>query len=171
MSAASPGTTSRQASRIGQRREPAEARVRPLGVIVLAPGFEHDARMGQRAEQRLVQELVAEPAIEALDERVLGRFARRYVVPADAALVGPVQHGVGGQLGAVVRDDRRRLCSAGDDPVELAPDPETGDRGVGNERQAFPRAIVDHGEDPEASAIDHLIVHEIQGPALVGGRG
>jgi hypothetical protein len=62
-----------------------------LGIVIVAPGFERGTGMRQRTEQRLVQELVAEPAIEALDERVLGRFAWRYVVPADAALVGPVQ--------------------------------------------------------------------------------
>ncbi len=41
--------------------------------------------MGQRAEQHLIQQLVAEPAVEPL-EGVLGRFAARDVVPGDTAL-------------------------------------------------------------------------------------
>ena len=39
--------------------------------------------MGERAEQRFVQQLIAQPAIEAFDEGVLLRLARRNVVPFD----------------------------------------------------------------------------------------
>jgi hypothetical protein len=93
--------------------------------------------------------------------------ARRDVVPGDVALVGPAQHRVRGQLGAVVRDDCPGLGAAHHDPIELARHPETGDRSVRDERQAFPRAIVHYGEDPEAPAVDHLVVHEVERPALI----
>ncbi len=43
----------------------------PLGVIVLAPSFEDGAGMRQRAEQGLVQQLVAQTTVKALDEGVL----------------------------------------------------------------------------------------------------
>ena len=59
-----------------------------------------------------------------------------------------------GQLGAVVADDRRRLAALGDEPVQFARHPHPGQRGVGDQRQAFPRAVVDHRQDPEAPAVE-----------------
>jgi hypothetical protein len=44
--------------------------------------------------QCLVEQFVASPAVEALDEVVLLRFSRRDVVPADAGLVRPGEDGV-----------------------------------------------------------------------------
>src|SRR6185437_5995603 len=44
------------------------------------------------------------------------------------------------------------------------------DRSIRHQGQTFARAVVDHGEDAETAAVDHLIVHEVQGPALVRGR-
>src|SRR5262245_18605309 len=46
----------------------------------------------------------------------------------------------------------RGLAQPGHDAIELASDPQAGDRGIGNERQAFPRAIIDHAEDAETPA-------------------
>ena len=87
--------------------------MRPRFVVVAPPGLQHGAGVRQRAEQRLVEQLVAQPAVEALDEAVLLRLAGRDVVPADAGLVGPGEDGVGGQLRAVVADDHGRADRAG----------------------------------------------------------
>jgi hypothetical protein len=46
-----------------------------LDVVIAAPGFEHYTGMGQRTEQRPVQQLVAQPPVEAFHERVLDRLA------------------------------------------------------------------------------------------------
>jgi hypothetical protein len=59
--------------------------VRPDGVVVDAPLFDDPIGLAERREQVLVQALVAEPAIEAFDEGVLRRFARRDVVPFEDA--------------------------------------------------------------------------------------
>lgn len=40
--------------------------MRPYGVVVAPPFFERGAGLGEGCEQRLVQELVAQPAVEAL---------------------------------------------------------------------------------------------------------
>ena len=64
------------------RRHPAEPRVRSFFVVVAPPGFERGAGVGQRSEQRLVQQLVPQPAVEALVVAVLLRLARRHVMPA-----------------------------------------------------------------------------------------
>jgi nitrogen fixation/metabolism regulation signal transduction histidine kinase len=56
----------------------------------------------------LVQTLVPEFAVEALQEAVLHRFAGRDVVPGDAALRRPFQHRVAGQLSAVAHQELAR---------------------------------------------------------------
>jgi hypothetical protein len=60
---------------IGIGRQPADARVRTSAVVVPSPFLEQGACLGERGERRLVEELVAQPAIEALDEGVLHWFA------------------------------------------------------------------------------------------------
>ena len=85
--------------------EVAEARVGPHLVEVAPPGFELGAGVRQGAEQGLVQQFVAQLAIEALAEAVLLGLAGGDVMPADLVLVGPFQEGVGRQFRAVVADD------------------------------------------------------------------
>jgi hypothetical protein len=48
--------------------------------------------MGNLGEDLLVQQLIAQPADEALDEGVLLWLAGRDVVPVQAGLVGPRQN-------------------------------------------------------------------------------
>lgn len=71
-------------------------------VIIGPPASERDAGLGQRREQRLVQQFIPQPTVEALDEGILHGLARGDVVPCDAALVGPGRDGVVGELAAVV---------------------------------------------------------------------
>ena len=52
-----------------------------FGVVVSDPGADQFAGMGQVAEQGLVKKLVAQPAVEAFDESILHRFARRDAEP------------------------------------------------------------------------------------------
>ncbi len=49
------------------RREPVEARVRPVGIVVDPPFLDDLASLVEVDEQVLVQALVAQAAIEALD--------------------------------------------------------------------------------------------------------
>jgi len=61
----------------------------------------------------------------------------------------------------------QRLATAGDNRIELAPDPRTGQRGVGDQRQAFTGEVVDDDEDAEAPAVAQLVMQKIERPALV----
>ena len=63
----------------------------PCGVVVGDPGRNQVAGMGEVAEQRLVQELVPHPAVEAFHETILHRLAWRDVVPLDLVLGAPLQ--------------------------------------------------------------------------------
>ena len=71
---------------ISLRRQPPELRVRTLLVVIASPRLQHGASVRQRAEQRLVQQLVTQPPVEAFVEAVLLGLARRDVT-ADSAHV------------------------------------------------------------------------------------
>jgi hypothetical protein len=85
--------------------QPAEPRVRPVVVVIGAPGFQHGAGVHERVEQGLIEQLVPQTADEGLGKGVLHWLARRDVVPLDLVVVGPPQDGIRGQLSAVVADD------------------------------------------------------------------
>ena len=76
-----------------------EATVGSNGVVVDAPRLDDPPDLGDRGEDVLVEALVTEPAVEAFDEGILHRLARGDVVPLDAPLGRPAQHGIAGQLG------------------------------------------------------------------------
>ena len=140
-------------------------------VVVVLPKRQNLARMGERREQRLVQALIAQPTKEGFDERVLLRLAWSDVMPLDPRLLRLAQNRPAGQLGAIVRDANRRPPTDGDDRIELAYAPLARQRCIGDQRQAFPRKVVDHGKDAEATAISQRIRLEIQAPALIGSLG
>ena len=51
--------------------------MRPLGIVIVSSRGNCPAGMSKAREQRLVQQLIAHPTIEALDGAILGRLARR----------------------------------------------------------------------------------------------
>jgi hypothetical protein len=104
------------------RRASAQPRVGPHFVIVLLPSGQNDASLPHRGEQRLVQALIAQLAVEAFNESVLLRLAGRDVVPADTAVLGPGQHRAAGQLCAIVADHACRVAAPGGDGVQVAHD-------------------------------------------------
>lgn len=90
------------------------------GLIVTGPPTsELDASLGQRREQRLVQQLIPQPAVEALDEGILRRLARRDVMPVDPGGISPSQDGVAGEFGAVVADHHLRLAALAEQAIRL----------------------------------------------------
>jgi hypothetical protein len=56
----------------------------------------------QRAEQRLVEKLIPQLPVEALAGGVLLRLARLNVLPANAALVRPLQDRIRGQIASIL---------------------------------------------------------------------
>ena len=152
----------------GERGEglPTEAGAVAFGIVVHAPGRERGAGMVQGREQRLVQQFVTQAAVEALDEGVLGRLARRDVVPVDPAVVGEGQDRVQGELGPVAADYGLGLSANFEQGRQLPCYPCAGQGRVGDQREAFPRAVVDHGQHPEATAIGQLVGHEVERPEL-----
>lgn len=89
--------------------------------------------MSERCEKRLVQQLVAQPTIEAFDENVLLRLARRNVVPIDPGLLRPAQDRHTGEIGAVVGHAARRPAARHSHRIQLSGDPGARQRGIGNQ--------------------------------------
>ena len=102
--------------------------MRSVGVVVDPPFFDQPAGGRQAAEQVLVEAFVTESTVQALDEAVLHRLARRDVVPLDPAIFLPLQDRMRGQLRAVVADDDvgrpRRAMSASSSRATRRPESE-----------------------------------------------
>ena len=81
-----------------ERRQVAERGVRPDSVVVVAPEGDLSARVIQGVEDLLVQQLVAQAAVEAFDEGILLRLAGIDAVPGNVVLIGPLQDGPTGEL-------------------------------------------------------------------------
>lgn len=121
---------------------PAQFGVRPDVVVVMPTGVKHEAGARQRREHRLVEAFVAP-------------FLR------------PAQDGRRGQLGAIVADHRMRLAAQPDQPRQFARNPNARQRRVDYQREAFPRLIVDHAQDAEATAARQRVGNEVERPTLV----
>jgi len=98
--------------------------VRSDGVVVVLPDRQGLAGLGERSEEGLVEQLVAQSSVEALDEGILLRLARRDVMPFDLRLLRPAQDRHAGQLGAVVGNDHRRTVARYNEGVGLSHNPQ-----------------------------------------------
>ena len=67
-------------------------------VVVSAPSGDQDTSLGQTRKPMVVKTLIPEPAVEALDERVLRGFARLDQFELHAMLVGPLVQCLAGKF-------------------------------------------------------------------------
>ena len=111
--------------------------MRSAGVVIQRPGSDLLSSMAEAEEQAFVQQFVAHPPVEGFHKPVLGRLARRDVVPVDAMILRPGQDGGGRELRAVVADDHGRAAPPSDQRGQLTRDAASRDRGVGDRRQAL----------------------------------
>ena len=63
--------------------------MRPVVIVIGTLSRQHGAGVRERAEQGLIEQLVPQPAREALGTDVLHRFAQRDVVRFDLTVVSP----------------------------------------------------------------------------------
>ena len=135
-----------------RRCEPVQARVRSECVVVDPPFFDDPSGLWQADEEMLVETLVTQSAIEALDEAILGRLAGCDVVPFHAPFFLPGQDSACGELGAVVADHHAGCASHLQHLIQFTGHPDAGERGVHDQRHAFPAEVVHHGQHPELAA-------------------
>src|SRR5262249_53771186 len=94
-----------------------ERAVRPLLVVVEAPGFDLPRDL-ERNELMHLQALVAQAPVEGLDVGILHGFARMDEVERDAPVIRPVFARAGGEFRAVIDGDGA-----------VSPTPQGGNRG------------------------------------------
>jgi len=75
-------------------------------VVVLAPSGNQDTSLGQARKPMVVQALIPEPTVEALDERVLRRFACLDQLELHTVLVGPLVQCLASEFRPLVSPDR-----------------------------------------------------------------
>src|SRR6516164_10772057 len=69
---------------LGRRRFVAPGSVRPLGVVVTPPALDDDPGLGKRVDDLSIEQFIAKPGVEALDEAVLPGTA-----PLNGGRLGP----------------------------------------------------------------------------------
>lgn len=130
--------------------------MRPPDIVVGDPVGDLGAGVIQIEEQGLVKQFIAHPAVETLDEAVLHRLSRRDKVPIDDCVLAPGEHGVAGELGAMVGHDHSWLAASLDDCRQFAGHAPPRDRRLRNGAQAFLGDVVDDVEDAETSMPPNL---------------
>src|ERR671911_2569783 len=91
-----------------------ERGMRPCAIVVGDPGGDELTSLIEIKEQAFIEKLIAHTSIKGYDVAILHGLTRRDVVPFDAVILCPAQDGIGGELGAVVRNDHLRLATARD---------------------------------------------------------
>ncbi len=124
-------------------------------------------RAWSRPKNRLVQELIAHPAVEALDVAILHGLSGRDVVPLDAMILRPCEDRVRGELPC--RGQRRSCpaCRVGEIRSVSSRATRRPEIDVSGIAAAFARHVIDDVEHTEAPPAGELIVHEVQRPARV----
>ena len=83
--------------------------------------------MAQLGEQVPVRALVAQAAIEALDESVLYGLSRCDVVPLNLPVFLPLQNGIRRQFGPIIADHHAVIPTHPGDIIELRGNPLAGE--------------------------------------------
>ena len=76
-------------------------------VVILLPFFKRFAGIAQCAKQRFVEAFVSQFAVEAFNEAVLLGLSGRDIIPIDSRILHPLEDRHAGELGAIVRHNRR----------------------------------------------------------------
>jgi hypothetical protein len=93
-----------QGKEVGRDATDRGVRADPV-IVVRAPVFDEESGFGEGAKPMLVEAVIAEGSIEALDEGVLHRFARLDMMESDPGTLSPEVKGFAGELGTIVHGD------------------------------------------------------------------
>src|SRR3954468_5839 len=140
-------------------------------VVVPSPALDHDLGLAQAVEDLAVEQLVAEPGVEALDEAVLPGAARGDVGGLGTHRRDPCLDRLGHELRSVVGADVARHTAQDEEigqdidhvhGLELAGDPD---------RQALVRELVDDVEHAVLPSVVGAVLDEVVGPDVVRALG
>ena len=135
------------------------------------PGFDENLGFLQGIEDLPVQELVAQPRVEALDVAILpGRSGLDEGGPG-ADRGDPSPDGPGNELRALVGTDVGRDAAQDEEFSQHIDDVDGGKLPANPDRQALPGELVQDVERTKDPAIMGLVMHEVIGPDMVRPLG
>src|SRR5215207_3179347 len=138
-------------------------------VVVEPPSLDDAAHLGQAAEPALVEALLAEAAVEALDRGVLHGLSRIDEEQLHAVLVSPAVEVTTAQLRSIVHNQHVGVAAFAGDVLQHRDHPLARQREVGEDRRALARAVVLQVGGAEPAAVGEAVLGEVERPALVGG--
>src|SRR5574343_434880 len=150
-------------------RHPPAAAVRPHLVVVGPPACDLVARLFQALEPVLVQALVAELAVEALDIGVLRGLAGLVEDVAHSLGLRPSHEGPAGELRALVGSDGLRIAPEPGDLVQHAHDVLATNAVIDGDVHALVAEVVGHGQALDAPPAGQAVADEVHAPHLVDG--
>ena len=117
----------------------------------------------------LVQTLLLQPTIEALDHCVISRLARATQVHFNTALISPFVHHLANELAAVVAFDDFGLTSRLNDGLQHLGDIFALEALSDMNCQAFSAVAVNHREHAKFAPIKQVVSHEIHASDVIDG--
>src|SRR4051794_37272668 len=133
--------------------------------------LEDHLRLLQRLEHLPVQQLIPQSAVEGLAVGVLPRAPRGDVQRLRPTTGQPAPHRLRHELGAVVAADELRLAPHLEEVLQGRYHILGSQVPLHLDRQAFSGELVHHRQDPQAPAVDGLVVDEVVAPDVARALG
>ena len=146
-----------------------EGGVRPVGVVLDPPGLDEDLGLEQGGELLDVEQLVADAAVEGLDEGVLPRRAGLDVGGPDAGQAAVVAQRPGDHLGAVVHPQVPGRAADGDQGRDDGDDLVGGAGRPDPHRQRLAGVLVDDVQRLQPAPVGGLVELEVDAPTPGSG--
>jgi hypothetical protein len=153
-----------------RRGHPLQAAMRPPVVVVHSPLVENDPSLRQAQEQLTIEQLVPKPAVEALHVAVLPRARLLDGERANARPRQPFLDLLGNELGPVVAAQMLRCTPHGEEVLQRHDHIPSGKGSCHLDRQALPRELIDHHENPHLPAVLRPLREEVIAPHMVPMR-
>jgi len=151
-------------------RDATAAAVRPDLVVIPAPSIDHVAGLGKRREPVLIEALIAELAVEALDVAVLHGAARLDQQVRDAVLLRPGDEGPAGELWPIVGTQGARIAAEPGGPLQHPHDTGAADAVVNGNVDALVGEVIGDGQAFQAATVGQRVADEIHAPDRIGRR-
>jgi hypothetical protein len=134
---------------------------------VTPPAFDHDPCFGKRVENFAVEQLVTQARVETLDEAVFPGAARRDVGGLRADGGDPFLHGLGDELGAIVRTDVLRNAAQDEQIGEHVDYIDGFQLPIDANGQTFVRKLVDDVQHPIFPSVMGAILDKVVRPDMI----
>jgi len=152
----------------GVGRDTTDGAMGSQGIVFMAPVIDEQAGFFEGAEPVLVEAVIAEGAVEGLDEGVLDGLAGLDVVEVNLAPLGPEVKRLARELRPVITGDGTGRSHRVTEGIEHIGHRGSPDGGIDMERQTLAGAVIHQSQATEAPPSGKLVMDEVHGPALIG---